>query len=181
LGGRLEKNDRYEEALQLYRVALSKGIESSRLHSRIADLLLRRGEKDAAITEYEKAAQINPADLDSQNNLATAYLEKGRLADAEKVFRWILTNDGDYAAAQNGMGLVSIQKQDATAARAYFERSVQLDPDLVEAHMNLGILYQMAGDRGRARASFEQFLAKASPAQYGSIIPRVRQELATLR
>jgi hypothetical protein len=47
--------------------------------------------------------------------------------------------------------------------------------------MNLGILYQMAGDRGRARASFEQFLAKASPAQYGSIIPRVRQELATLR
>ena len=67
------------------------------------------------------------------------------------------------------------------AARAYFERSVQLDPDLVEAHMNLGILYQMAGDRARARASFERFLAKASPAQYGQIIPRVRQELAMLR
>ena len=113
LGGRLEKNDRYDEALQLYRTALSKGIESSRLHSRIADLLVRRGEKDAAITEYEKSAQINPADLDSQNNLATAYLEKGRVAEAEKVFKWILTNDADYAAAQNGMGLVSIQKQDA--------------------------------------------------------------------
>jgi tetratricopeptide (TPR) repeat protein len=181
LGGRLEKNDRYEEALQLYRTALSKGIDSGRLHSRIADLLVRRGEKDAAIAEYEKAAQINPADLDSQNNLATAYLEKGRLADAEKVFKWVLTNDPDYAAAQNGMGLVSMQKQDANAARGYFERAVQLDPDLVEAHMNLGILYQMSGDRARARASFERFLEKASPAQYGQIIPRVRQELATLR
>jgi arylsulfatase A-like enzyme/Flp pilus assembly protein TadD len=181
LGGRLEKNNRYDEALQLYRLALSKGIESSRLHSRIADLLVRRGEKDTAIAEYEKAAQINPADLDSQNNLATAYLEKGRIDDAERVFKWILTNDGDYAAAQNGLGLVSIQKQDASSARRYFEKAVQLDPDLVEAHMNLGILYQMAGDRARARASFEQFLAKASPAQYASIIPRVRQELATLQ
>ena len=180
LGGRLEKNDRYDEASQLYRTALSKGIDSGRLHSRLADLLLRRGQKDAAIVEYEKAAQINPADLDSQNNLATAYLEKGRLADAERVFKWILANDADYPAAQNGMGLVSIQKQDPAAARGYFERAAQLDPDLVEVHMNLGLLYEMAGDRQRARSSFETFLAKASPAQYGDIIPRVRQELATL-
>mgnify|MGYP002381296395 CR=1 FL=1 len=181
LGGRLEKNGWYDEAMQLYQTALARGIESGRLHSRIADLLVRRGEKDEAIKQYEKAAQINPADLDSQNNLATAYLEKGRVADAEKVFRWILSNDDTRAAAQNGMGLISIQKQDGSAARNYFERAVQLDPDLVEAHMNLGVLYEMAGDRARARASFEKFLAKASPAQYGNIIPRVRQELVALR
>ena len=181
LGGRLEKNDRYDEASQLYRTALSKGIDSGRLHSRLADLLLRRGQKDAAILEYEKAAQINPADLDSQNNLATAYLEKGRVADAERVFKWILANDPDYPAAQNGMGLVSIQKQDPTGARGYFEKAARLDPDLVEVHMNLGLLYEMAGEKQRARSSFETFLAKASPAQYGDIIPRVRQELATLK
>jgi arylsulfatase A-like enzyme/Tfp pilus assembly protein PilF len=181
LGGRLEKNGRYDEALQLYRTALSRNIESGRLHSRIADLLLRRGEKDAAILQYEKAGQINPADLDSQSNLATAYLEKGRVADAERVFKWILTNDADYAAAQNGMGLVSVQKHDPAAARGYFERAAQLDPDLVEVHMNLGLIYEMAGERDRARASFETFLAKASPAEYGDIIPRVRQELASLK
>ena len=181
LGGRLEKNDRYDEASQLYRTALSKGIDSGRLHSRLADLLLRHGQKDAAIVEYEKAAQINPADLDSQNNLATAYLEKGRVADAERVFKWILANDPDYPAAQNGMGLVSIQKQDTAAARGYFEKAARLDPDLVEVHMNLGLLYEMAGEKQRARSSFETFLAKASPAQYGDIIPRVRQELATLK
>ena len=181
LGGRLEKNDRYDEASQLYRTALAKGIDSGRLHSRLADLLLRQGQKDAAIVEYEKAAQINPADLDSQNNLATAYLEKGRVADAERVFKWILANDPDYPAAQNGMGLVCIQKQDPAAARGYFEKAARLDPDLVEVHMNLGLLYEMAGEKQRARSSFETFLAKASPAQYGDIIPRVRQELATLK
>jgi hypothetical protein len=47
--------------------------------------------------------------------------------------------------------------------------------------MNLGLIYEMAGDRARARTAFETFLAKASPAQYGHIIPKVRQELALLR
>jgi Flp pilus assembly protein TadD len=62
-------------------------------------LLLRRGDKDLAITEYEKAAQINPVDLDSQNNLATAYLEKGRLAESERTFKWILANDAANGAS----------------------------------------------------------------------------------
>jgi choline-sulfatase len=181
LGGRLEKNGRYDEAMALYRTALSRGIESARLHSRLGDLLVRRGEKDPAIAEYEAAARINPADLDSQNNLATAYLEKGRLADAERVFQWVLTNDANFAAAQNGMGLIAIQKRNHQAAMGYFQKAVALDPDLVEAHLNLGLLYEMAGDRARARASFETFLAKASPAHYGQVIPKVKQELANLR
>jgi hypothetical protein len=47
--------------------------------------------------------------------------------------------------------------------------------------MNLGLIYEMAGDRARARAHFEAFLAKAPVAQYGSVIPKVKQELATLQ
>jgi hypothetical protein len=55
-----------------------------------------------------------------------------------------------------------------------------LDP-VVEVHMNLGLLYEMAGERDRARSSLETFLSKASPAQYGSVIPRVREKIASLR
>jgi arylsulfatase A-like enzyme/tetratricopeptide (TPR) repeat protein len=181
LGGRYEKGGRYKEAMTLYRTALAKGIESGRLHSRIADLLLREGRKDEGIAEYEKAAQFNPSDLESQANLATAYLEKGRTGDAERVFKWILATDPDYATAQNGLGLIAVQRRDAQAARGYFEHAVQLDPDMLEAQLNLGLIYEMAGDRARARSCFEAFLNKASPAQYGTVIPKVRRELASLR
>lgn len=51
LGSELEKTGRRDEALKLYRNALAKGVEDGRLHSRIADLSLRNGEKDVAITE----------------------------------------------------------------------------------------------------------------------------------
>jgi choline-sulfatase len=181
LGARYEKAGRYADALKLYENALSRGIDNGRLHSRIADLSLRQGDKDRAIAEYEKAAQFNPADLESQTNLGTAYLEKGRRTEAERVFQWILANDSTYSAAQNGLGLIAIQNGNPSAARGYFERAVELDPDLVEPQMNLGLIYEMSGDNAKARDHFRAFLAKASPAQYAAIIPKVKQELAKLQ
>jgi choline-sulfatase len=181
LGAKYEKAGRYPEAMKLYYAALARGIQSGRLHSRIADLLVRSGKKDEAIPEYEKAAQLNPADTASQTNLATAYLERARLDDAERVFKWVLTTDPTSAAAYNGMGLVAIQRQDAAQARGYFEKAVELDPDLIEAQLNLGLVYRMAGEGSRARTCFKAFLAKASPAQYGDVIPKVRDALAELR
>lgn len=181
LGGELEKVGRYDDASRLYESALSKGVENGRLHSRIADLALRRGDKDRAIVEYEKAARFNATDLESQTNLATAYLQKGRIPDAERVFQWVLTSDADNAAAQNGLGLVAIQRNNVAEAKTHFEKAVQSNPDLVEAQMNLGLIYDMQGDIPRARACFQAFLAKASPKQYAEVIPKVKEELAKLR
>ena len=180
LGTNYEKAERHADAMKLYQDALQRGIESARLHSRIADLMVRAGKKTEAIPEYEKAAQLNPSDLDSQANLATAYLETGRLPDAERVYKGISTIDPSFAAAYNGLGVIAIQKQDTATARGYFEKAIQLDPDQVEAQLNLGLIYKMAGDRARARTCFQTFLSKASPAQYGQVIPKVRQEMAAL-
>jgi choline-sulfatase len=181
LGARYEKAGRYGEATNLYRAALARGIEDGRLHSRIADLLVRSGKKDEAIPEYERASQLNPSDSESQTNLSLAYLEKGRLPDAERVFKWVLTTDPVSAAAYNGLGLIAIQRQDAASARGYFEKAVQLDPDLIEAQLNLGLIYRMAGEGAKARTCFEAFLAKASQKEYGETIPKVRAALAELR
>ncbi|HUJ21027.1 MAG TPA: tetratricopeptide repeat protein, partial [Bryobacteraceae bacterium] len=78
-------------------------------------------------------------------------------------------------------GLIAIQRQDPAAARGYFEKAVELDPELLEAQLNLGLIYKMAGDRARARTCFQAFLAKASPAQYSEVIPKVREELVALQ
>ncbi len=181
LGGRYDKAHQYKEETNLYRTAVQKGIESGMLHSRMADLLLREGKTDEAITEYEKAVQYNPSDTGSLANLATACLHEGRLDDAERTFERILVMNPNNATAQNGLGLIAIQRRNPQAARGYFERAVQLNPNLLEAQVNLGLIYEMAGDREQARKCFETFLAKASPSQYATVIPKVRQELANLR
>lgn len=172
---------RYQDALELYLSAMKHGVESPKLYGRIAELYLRNGDKDRAIAYYEKAAQVDPADVQAQNNLAMAYLEKGQPAEAERVFRRVLIMDDQSADAYNGLGIIAVRKQDLAEGRANFERAVKFDPDLLEAQVNLGLIYKKAGDRVRARACFEAFLARASRAQYGHIIPRIEQELALLR
>jgi arylsulfatase A-like enzyme/Tfp pilus assembly protein PilF len=181
LGAAYERAGRSADAMKLYRSAIANGIQSGRLHSRLADLLVRAGQKDEAIPEYEKASQFNPSDLQSQANLATAYMEKGRLGDAERVYKWTLTIDPGYGTAYNGLGVIAIQRRDTATARCYFEKAVQLDPELADADLNLGLIYKMAGDRARARECFRAFLAKASPEQYGQVIPQVRQELTEMQ
>jgi tetratricopeptide (TPR) repeat protein len=179
LAAEYERAGRYDEAMSTCESAQKHGIWSGRLLSRMGDLYLRRGNKDQAIAAYEKAAQYNPSDVESQTNLATAYLEEGKIGNAERCFRWALTIE-DFAPAYNGLGLVAIQRHDPANARTNFERAVALDPNLVEAQLNLGLIYKMAGDIPRAKACFEAFLAGASRVQYRKIIPQVKQELAAM-
>jgi choline-sulfatase len=181
LGDEYGKTGRPGEALKLYREAIHNGLRNAWLFSRVGYLYLQQGNKDEAIAAYETAAQLNPTDSESLNDLGMAYLETGKLADAERVFKWSLAADDKYALAYNGEGLIAIQKHNLAAARGYFEKAVQLDPDLLEARLNLGRIYKIMGLNALARASFEAFLAKASPAQYGPIISQLKEELAGMR
>jgi Flp pilus assembly protein TadD len=167
--------------MKLYQDGLRHGLNNAWLFSRLAYLYLQQGNKDEAIAYFEKAAQRNPSDNESLNDLGMAYLETGRLADAERAFRWSAKADDQYALAYNGLGLVAIQKHDLQAARESFEKAVQLDAELLEAQLNLGRIYQIMGANTRARACFETFLAKASPSEYASVIPKVKAELAAMK
>jgi len=181
LGDEYRKTGRAGDAMKVYQEAIGNGLRNAWLYSRLGYLYLQQGNKDEAIAAYETAAQLNPTDSESLNDLAMAYLETGKLADAERVFKWSLASDDKYALAYNGLGLVSIKKQDQAAARGYFEKAVQLDPDLLEAQLNLGRIYKIMGANAQARACFEAFLAKASPAEYGPIITQLKEELAEMR
>lgn len=180
LAAEYEKAGQYGLAMGVYEQAQKQGISNGRLLARRGDLSLRDGKREQAIAAYERAAQLNPTDTGSQVNLATAYLEEGKIADAERCFRWVLTIE-ESAAAYNGLGLIAIQKRDAAAARVHFERSVALDPNLVEAQLNLGLIYKEGGDIPRAKACFQAFIAKAPRAQYGKLIPQVQAEVASMR
>jgi len=180
LGEALEQSGKYGEAMDVYRSAIERHVENSSLLSRMGDLYLRGGDKAAALAMYEQAGRLDPLDGESQTNLATIYLESGRIDEAERVLHVIVANE-EYAPAYNALGLAAIQRQNPPGARGYFEKAVQLDPDLVEAQLNLGLIYRMAGEDAKAKACFEAFLAKASRTRYAQIIPKVKQELAAMR
>ena len=178
LGNLYGEAGRSGETLKLYGDALSSGIRTAWLYSRLGNLYLQKGNKNEAMNNFERAAQLNPYDYDSLQNLAVVYRETGRLADAEKVLESILKSGEEYAAAYNELGMLAFQKGDKAKALSYFERAAKLDPSY---QLNLGRLYKMIGDNVRARAAFESFLAAAaSRPEYRQLIPQVRNELAAI-
>ena len=144
--------------------------------SRLANLYLRTGNLKEAISYYQQAEQQNPLDIESQNDLATAYLQSGQLADAERVFHWVLAIQ-PYAPAYNGLGIIADKRNDAAGARANFEKAVQLSPTYVEGQLNLGIVCNQVHDIPCARTAFRAFVANA-PKDYGPELGQAKVALA---
>jgi len=179
LGDLYTRAGRPREAMELYRSAIDRGIRSAWLFSRLGQWYLRQGKRNDAISLFEAAAQLNPSDYESRQNLAVAYRETGRFAEAEATLNVILRSGEQFAPAYNEMGMVWFQKGDLVTARGYFEKAAQLD---AAYQLNLGRLYKSQGETARARACFEAFLtAKGSSPEYASMIPQVRQELASVQ
>lgn len=181
LGDEYGRLQRGEDAMKLYTDGVRRGVRTAWIYSRLGHLHLQRGNRNEAVAAYERAAQLNPTDCESLSDLGLIYLETARLNDAERVLQWCLATGEQHALTYNGLGLVAVRKKDFTAARSHFEKAVQLDPSLLEGYLNLGRIYRMHGEDARARQCFEAFLARASPAEYGGIIPRVKAELETMR
>ena len=169
-----EKSGNYARAIQVYQKAIERNLITDQMYSRLGRDELRLHQLDKAIDAMVRANQMNPTDLDNLRNLGTAYLQMGRVDDAEKSFKAITVQNGSYAAAWNGLGLVSIQRNDANSARGDFEKALEVGPDEVEPLLNLGLLYKKAGDNRQAVHYFETFLAKAPKSQYGAMFPDVR-------
>src|SRR2546421_10713748 len=179
LGDLYAQATRPAEAMELYQSAIRKGIRSAWLFSRLGQLYLRQGKRNDSIPLFETAAQLNPSDYESLQNLAVAYRETGGMADAERILNSIVKSGEPFAPAYNELGMVWFQKGDISTAQGYFEKAAGLDATY---QLNLGRLYKQQGDRARARACFEAFLAaKGTSPEYARMIPQVRQELASVQ
>lgn len=176
-----EKMRDWQHAIQTYRGAEEIGVATDQILSRLGKAYLRVRDLENGVRAMEAASRLNPTDLDNLCNLGVAYLELNRVTDAERTFRAILVQDDGYAAAHNGLGLIAVQRGDSNAARAAFEKALQLNSEQYEAMLNLGILYQRAGQKELALRYFIMFSQKAPRRDYGHLLPQVRQAITELR
>ena len=176
-----ERAGRPERAVAVYEAAIAQHIFTDLIYARLGKLYLRLHQLDKAVDAMSRASQINPTDLDNLRNLGTAQLQLGRVDEAEKTFKAITVQNDHYSAAYNGLGLVAIQRGDGDAARRDFEKAIELDSSEVEPILNLGVLFDKAGDKAQALRYYQQFLERASPKDYGALIPKVRAAVQDLK
>ena len=90
--------------------------------------------------------------------LGTDYLNRNKLADAEREFQTALRMNSIYTEAYNGLGLVEYKRGRLQSAEKKFKKALALNSEFVEARLNLGLVLFDLGRWSQAETQYLQAL-----------------------
>jgi len=111
----------------------------------LGNFLLGRGDVDAALAAYRKAAALDPRNPLPLVNGAMVHARRGDPAQAERWLLQALNAEPENAAAHFNLGLLRAEQGDREGAEAHLRAALRGDPRMAEAAYNLGVL--LAGAR----------------------------------
>jgi tetratricopeptide (TPR) repeat protein len=163
LGQLAEQTGKKSEAAACYKKALANPIQRPAELTTLARFCASRGWADAAVTNYLKAVNLNPADPKLRLELGQALAKLKRYPEAAAQFAECTRLAPEFAEARFLFGLALGRQGKPEEAVAQFQEVVRLRPDLLEARLNLGIALMNLDRAEEALTQFEQVL-KISPA-----------------
>lgn len=147
------------EDLAAYTRLLRADEQNPLRHDAVASLSFDAGHLDAAIEQYERSLQLNPASASAHYNIGIAYSATGDRVRARAHFEEAIRLDPDYAQAHNNLGALLYLAGDWSGALQHYRRAVALRPDNVESHTNLGALLSARSQLSEAVEQYQQALA----------------------
>ena len=91
--------------------------------------------------ELKKAAEADPSDLESRQELGVMYLQAALYQDSITYLQQILDQDPDNADALLTIGVAEYQSNQYDLAETHWKSVTELLPDVAEPWYNLGFLY----------------------------------------
>jgi tetratricopeptide (TPR) repeat protein len=129
---------RLEEALALFRKAVTINPGSAAAQTGVGNALQALGRHEEAIERYRRALTGRPQDGYAYNNLGNSYSALGRLEEAADCFRQAVARQPELAAAHGNLGNALLALNRLEEAVASYEAALALNPMLGGFHSNLG-------------------------------------------
>jgi predicted TPR repeat methyltransferase len=111
-----------------------------------------------AKAKHRRSPQTAAA-LDATSRRAIELHQQGRLAEAESLYRQILTRMPTHFDSLHLLGVLKGQQNEFAAAVPLFERALGVNPESARAYNNFGNILQALGLHDRALASYDRSLA----------------------
>jgi Flp pilus assembly protein TadD len=163
IGSALWKLDRFVEAEQNFRDAVSLNANYPEALSNLGNVLRARGQFGEAEMYLRLALKLKPKDLQVQSDLASTLLMTGRLEDAQARFDKVLKTAPRRTDALCGMGQIAAIDGRFDEAETLYGSALQIDPQLVTAHAPLAGLRKMTSSDGAWLKRAEELRANRLP------------------
>ena len=117
---------RNTESLWTHTLAVTPDNEVA--HNNFGAFLWDKGQKEKAISHFEKAVNIRPSWVTAQNNLASARFHQGQLEEAITHLQTSLQSEPDNTETLDILGAVLLQAGRVNEATARWEQSLRIQP-----------------------------------------------------
>jgi putative PEP-CTERM system TPR-repeat lipoprotein len=154
----LQKNDT-AQALKAFNEVLKLDPTSTATTLQVANIQLRLARADLAVPLADSVVTKEPNNLNARLTLVRALVASGDLKRAETEAAALLARAPNSGDAEAVVGVVASIKKDSNAARAAFNKALEMNPASVAALSGLLRLDLEAGKPAEARARLDKTLA----------------------
>jgi serine/threonine-protein kinase len=117
------------------------------------------GQYELAMSEFQKAVQLDPTNDQAYTGLAFAEQHLNKLDEAEKTFQQAIQLRPQSARAYLSLGAFYLQQQQAEKAIDMFSRAIAVAPDSYRGYSNLGAAYSYQAKYAEAINPLQQSIA----------------------
>jgi Flp pilus assembly protein TadD len=142
----------------LFRHALEVTENNYFAHKALGDALLKKGQTDEAINQYQEAIRLKPDSADAHYNLGNALLKKDQTDEAISQYQEVIRLKPDSADAQNNLGDALLKKGQTDEAINQYQEAIRLKPDSADAHYNLGNALRKKGQIDEAINQYQEVI-----------------------
>ena len=150
----LQKEGRWEEAEQQYKIALSYKPADAKSHSNLARVLMAQARYDAAVPHTEEALRLQPDNGEFHLDYASLLQRLGRADEAGPQYEAAARLLPDSPEAHYNYALILASAGKENDVLRELQRAVQLKPDYVDAQLKLADALFAKGDLEEAKRHY---------------------------
>lgn len=152
------RNFDYRSSEAIWRDTVQKRPENPYAHNNYGNLLAQAGRLEEALTHYESAMQLAPAQAEGFFNAGKALVALGRVEEgAARYAEAVRLRPGD-GEARRALALAQARAGQVESALAQLEEARRLAPQRVELESDFGDVLRMAGRPAEAVTHYEAAL-----------------------
>ena len=161
-----ERAGHTNKALEAYEKAVKEDPQALQVYRDIAELRLRMGQPDAALTAAERVKELAPNDPSSFIFLGNIRVAQGDLAKAAEAYEQALKLDPENLRALENLGNY-YALLDPDKALSFYQRYIDLNPHDADIYFQIGLVHQKRGNLKKALTFYQQSL-DLDPSQLAS-------------
>jgi tetratricopeptide (TPR) repeat protein len=132
------RNQTMQDEVVIWADTVAKLPTNPRAHGSLGLALSERGRSREALAHFQKALELDPESVATEQNIGNAYFRLGEMNAAAAHYRRVVALDPSFASGYNNLGATLWELGDADGALSSYGQALELDPNHAGAHQNAG-------------------------------------------